>query len=257
YDNVHVTVGDGYQGWPQNAPFDKIIVTCSPEKVPQPLIEQLADGGRMVVPVGERYSQTLYLFRKKEGKLESEALIPTLFVPMTGRAEAARAVKPDPANPKLVNGSFEEEAFKGGGQPGWYYERLVTWEADEKSPDGSHHLRFENSEPGLDAHLLQGLAIDGRKVNELEISGWVKLENVVAGTGREQSPAIGLTLYDEQRRDLGTLVLGPFRGTADWHEETKTFRIPPAAREGIFRIGLFGATGQAAFDKLQIKKVDR
>jgi protein-L-isoaspartate(D-aspartate) O-methyltransferase len=257
YDNVHVKVGDGYLGWPEHAPFDKIIVTCSPEKVPQPLLEQLADGGLMVVPVGERYSQTLYLFRKKEGKLESEALLPTLFVPMTGKAEEIRAVKPDPANPKLLNGSFEEEAFKGGGQPGWYYERLVKWQADDKSPDGEHHILFDNDEPGLDAHLLQGLAIDGRKVSELTISGWVKLDGVVAGTSREMAPGIGLTLYDEQRKDLGTLIIGPWNGTADWHEETKTFRIPAAAREGIFRIGLFGATGKAAFDKLSIKKVEK
>src|SRR5262245_36459852 len=67
YKNVHVKIGDGYQGWPEFAPFDKIIVTCSPEKVPQPLVDQLAEGGRMLVPVGERYSQTLYLFTKKGG----------------------------------------------------------------------------------------------------------------------------------------------------------------------------------------------
>ncbi len=257
YDNVHVKVGDGYLGWPEHAPFDKIIVTCSPEKVPQPLLEQLADGGLMVVPVGERYSQTLYLFRKKDGKLESEALLPTLFVPMTGKAEEIRAVKPDPANPKLLNGSFEEEAFKGGGQPGWYYERLVKWQADDKSPDGEHHIVFDNTEPGLDAHLLQGFAIDGRKVSELTVSGWVKLDGVVAGTSREMVPGIGLTLYDDQRKDLGTLIIGPWNGTSDWHEESKTFRIPAAAREGIFRIGLFGATGKAAFDKLSIKKVEK
>ena len=68
--------------------------------MPQPLIEQLADGGLMIVPVGERYSQTLYQLRKKGTKLESEALLPTLFVPMTGKAEEQRAVKPDPANPQ-------------------------------------------------------------------------------------------------------------------------------------------------------------
>ncbi|MCA9108013.1 MAG: protein-L-isoaspartate(D-aspartate) O-methyltransferase, partial [Planctomycetales bacterium] len=83
YENVHVRVGDGFQGWAEHAPFDKIIVTCSPERVPQPLIDQLAEGGRMIIPVGERYQQSLYLFRKVNGQLESEALRPTLFVPMT------------------------------------------------------------------------------------------------------------------------------------------------------------------------------
>jgi len=87
YDNVHVKIGDGYKGWAEHAPFDKIIVTCSPEKIPLPLVEQLREGGRMVVPVGERYQQSLYLLTKKAGKLEAEELRPTLFVPMTGKAE--------------------------------------------------------------------------------------------------------------------------------------------------------------------------
>ena len=60
YDNVHVRVGDGFQGWPKYAPFNKIIATCSPERVPQPLIDQLAEGGLMIIPVGERYQQSLY-----------------------------------------------------------------------------------------------------------------------------------------------------------------------------------------------------
>ena len=257
YDNVHVKIGDGYLGWPEHAPFDKIIVTCSPEKVPQPLVAQLKEGGLMVVPVGERYSQTLYLLRKKKGKLESEALIPTLFVPMTGKAEDAREVKPDPANPRLVNGSFEEEAFKGGGQPGWYYEKLVTWQSDDRAPDGSHYIRFKNDEPGQTAHLLQGFAVDGRKVKELHVSGWVKTEGVMPGTNREEACSLAFTLYDDQRRDLGTHILGPFHGTAEWHEEAQTFRIPPTAREAIFRIGLFGATGTASFDNVQIKKAEK
>ncbi len=110
YKNIHTRVGDGFQGWPDAAPFDKIIVTCSPEEVPQPLVDQLREGGRMIIPKGERYQQTLYLFEKKNGELKSVALLPTLFVPMTGKAEDNRVVKPDPANPELYNGSFEIEA---------------------------------------------------------------------------------------------------------------------------------------------------
>jgi protein-L-isoaspartate(D-aspartate) O-methyltransferase len=82
YKNVHVKVGDGYKGWPEEAPFDAIIVTCAPEKVPQPLIDQLKDGGRMVIPVGERFAQQLYLLEKKNGQLKESATLPVRFVPM-------------------------------------------------------------------------------------------------------------------------------------------------------------------------------
>jgi len=82
YKNVHLRVGDGYQGWPEEAPFDAIIVTCAPDKVPQPLVEQIKDGGRMVIPVGERFAQQLYLLEKKNGQLKESATLPVRFVPM-------------------------------------------------------------------------------------------------------------------------------------------------------------------------------
>ena len=82
YKNVHLRVGDGYQGWPEAAPFDAIIVTCAPDKVPQPLLEQIKDGGCMVIPVGERFAQQLYLLEKKNGQLKESATLPVRFVPM-------------------------------------------------------------------------------------------------------------------------------------------------------------------------------
>jgi protein-L-isoaspartate(D-aspartate) O-methyltransferase len=83
YKNVHLRVGDGYQGWPEEAPFDAIIVTCAaPDKVPSPLVDQLKDDGRMVIPVGERFAQQLYLLEKKNGKLKESATLPVRFVPM-------------------------------------------------------------------------------------------------------------------------------------------------------------------------------
>ena len=89
YKNVRVKVSDGYKGWPEKAPFDAIIVTCAPDKVPQPLIDQLKDGGRMVIPVGERFAQQLYLLEKKNGQLKESATLPVRFVPM-----AREALKP-------------------------------------------------------------------------------------------------------------------------------------------------------------------
>lgn len=85
YRNVKVKAGDGYLGWPSAAPFDAIIITCAPDHIPQPLIEQLKEGGRMVVPVGSAYSQGLKLIVKRAGKIESTEIIPVRFVPMTGK----------------------------------------------------------------------------------------------------------------------------------------------------------------------------
>src|SRR4029078_11894804 len=82
YKNVHIRIGDGYKGWAEAAPFDAVIVTCAPEKVPEPLVDQLKDGGRMVIPVGERFAQQLYLLEKKNGRLKESATLPVRFVPM-------------------------------------------------------------------------------------------------------------------------------------------------------------------------------
>ncbi|MHC5538162.1 protein-L-isoaspartate(D-aspartate) O-methyltransferase [Singulisphaera rosea] len=99
YTNVHTKVGDGYAGWPDAAPFDAIIVTCAPEAIPQPLVDQLKDGGRMVIPVGDRFNQMVYLVTKKDGKLTRKELRPTLFVPMTGRAQREAIEKRKKAKP--------------------------------------------------------------------------------------------------------------------------------------------------------------
>jgi protein-L-isoaspartate(D-aspartate) O-methyltransferase len=83
YQNIQVKAGDGYLGWPEAAPFDVIIVTAAPDHIPKPLIEQLKEGGRMVVPVGT-HTQELKKIVKRSGKLETIDVIPVLFVPMTG-----------------------------------------------------------------------------------------------------------------------------------------------------------------------------
>jgi len=88
YNNVKVLAGDGYKGWPEHAPFDAIIVTCAPDQVPQPLVDQLKDGGRMIIPVGPAGNQQLYLLRKNGQKIEKQAVLPVSFVPMTGKADS-------------------------------------------------------------------------------------------------------------------------------------------------------------------------
>lgn len=85
YSRVGVKIGDGYLGWEEHAPYDAVIVTCAPEHIPQPLVDQLAEGGRMIIPVGPQgYTQTLTLVEKKGGEVRQTAIIPVLFVPMTG-----------------------------------------------------------------------------------------------------------------------------------------------------------------------------
>lgn len=90
YTNVHVRAGDGYAGWSEAAPFDGIIVTCAPEKIPEPLVEQLKEDGRMIIPVGHPGKQELVMLRKKAGELRKESVLLVRFVPMTGRAAGLR-----------------------------------------------------------------------------------------------------------------------------------------------------------------------
>jgi protein-L-isoaspartate(D-aspartate) O-methyltransferase len=86
YSNVQVRAGDGYRGWPEAAPFDAIIVTAAPGHIPQPLVDQLREGGRMVLPLG-RWDQELVRLRRSRGRILRESLLPVRFVPMTGEAE--------------------------------------------------------------------------------------------------------------------------------------------------------------------------
>ena len=87
FNNLHVRIGDGYAGLPEAAPFDAIIVTCAPDQVPPPLIDQLKEGGRMMIPVGPSGHQELYLLTKTNGVMEKRSMLSVRFVPMTGEVE--------------------------------------------------------------------------------------------------------------------------------------------------------------------------
>ncbi len=84
YTDIHLRLGNGYYGWEEAAPFDAVIVTCAPDHVPPPLVEQLKEGGRMVIPVGPRGLQTLWLIDKVEGKVQATNIMPVGFVPLVG-----------------------------------------------------------------------------------------------------------------------------------------------------------------------------
>jgi protein-L-isoaspartate(D-aspartate) O-methyltransferase len=202
---------------------------------------------------------------KKEGKLVREPLRPTLFVPMTGEAEENRQQQPDAANPRAVNGDFEIAATGDGASikdyvPGWYYGRQVRrmelTAADGSAPQGTAYVRFSNETPGLSSHLLQGIAIDGREVSMIRLSGQVRTNDIRKGPDPDSMPMIAISLYDEQRRDLGAFWLGPFRSTRPWRSSSRLIRIPPATREAILRVGLFGATGTADFDEIAVERID-
>lgn len=255
YPNVKSKVGDGYQGWPEYAPFDKIIVTCSPEEVPPKLVEQLKDGGSMIVPVGQRYTQNLYRFRKEDGKLIREALRPTLFVPMTGQAEERREVLPDPDHPTIHNGGFEEFVGDTELPNGWHYLRqgkVVT----EGAPVGAHCMQFQNNEPGRGCRALQGMGINGLEVKKIKMSARVSANGVRAGQAPHQLPGFGITFYDKDRDTIKTDGVGPWHGTFSWQTQSKIIEVPPQTREAIVRIGLFGAVGEISYDEVTLERVD-
>lgn len=254
YDNVEARIGDGYKGWPEHAPFDKIIVTCSPEKVPQPLVEQLAEGGKLIVPLGRRYQQVFHLFEKKDGKLVGEKLISTLFVPMTGVAEDRRAVLPNPSKPSLVNGDFEFDANEDDRADGWHYQRQTTRETSD-GPSGSAFVSMTNDEPGRPAQLLQGLALDGRKVPVVRLSALVRYSDIGRGLRRHEQPALIIHFYDAVRRPIGEGVVGPFVGGTEWTRMSRTLRVPATTREAVVRLGLNGATGNLAVDDARLEAV--
>jgi protein-L-isoaspartate(D-aspartate) O-methyltransferase len=93
YDNITVRLGDGYQGWPEHAPFDAIIVTAAPPEIPQALVDQLADGGRMIVPVGDTY-QELILIERKGDKVTRRNVAAVRFVPMV-HGDESRELPPN------------------------------------------------------------------------------------------------------------------------------------------------------------------
>ena len=85
YDNIFVKIGDGYKGWIEHAPYDAIIVTCAPNRIPDPLKEQLAEGGKMIIPVGGQGIQYLILNTKKNGRIRQVSVLPVRFVPMVNK----------------------------------------------------------------------------------------------------------------------------------------------------------------------------
>lgn len=251
YKNVHCKVGDGYQGWPDAAPFDKIIVTCSPEEIPRPLVDQLKEGGKMIIPLGERYQQVFYLLEKKNGELQRTKLLPTLFVPMTGTMEDKREKQPDPLHPQFVNGGFELDDNNDGLANGWHYQRRSRLVPD--AIEGKQSICFENEEPGRAAHMLQAMAIDGSRVPQISLSWAMKSANVKEGLTPAELPGIFIYFFNDQRIPIEKTAIGPWPAdVAAWERKSELVFIPPTAKEMIVQAGLNGATGQLWLDDFRM-----
>jgi protein-L-isoaspartate(D-aspartate) O-methyltransferase len=195
----------------------------------------------------------MYLYTKKDGKLVAEALRPTFFVPMTGQAEAQRKVKPDPLRPTIANGDFETVAKDNGLPTAWYYLQQMTVVTDEKAPSGRHYAQFGNEIAERAAHALQGFPVDGRKVRHIDLSYFVKADNVRPGETRDQLPVLAIAFFDERRSPLGEITTRNWFGTFDWRKDATRFTVPTKAREASIRIGLSGATGKLYLDSIKIE----
>ncbi len=254
YNNVHTKIGDGYKGWPEYAPFDKIIVTCSPEKVPPALVDQLKEGGRLIVPLGERFQQSLFLFRKLNGKLQREKLEATFFVPMTGQAEALRITKDDSGHPSIVNGGFEQ-ATADGEPTGWFYVRQAKVIRDPSAPEGQQVLVLTNNSVGQNCHVIQAFGVDGRVVKSVELSVRARLQGIRRAGGKDSLPYVEITFYDENRGAIRRGGVGPWEQDSRWSRYHAEIPVPGRARLATVVIGMFGATGQVMIDQLSIRGV--
>lgn len=255
YENVHVRIGDGYLGWPEHAPYDKIIVTCSPEDIPRPLISQLAEGGHLVIPVGERFQQVLYRFTKSQGEMRRERVEATFFVPMTGRAEAERKKHPDASNPRIINGGFEATTAAGELQ-GWYYIRHGKAIRDPNCPGGKHCMEFVRRD-AMPAYGLQPIGVTGANTKELKLTLYSSAEGIQTGLLSLHSSQVVVEFYDKNRQRCGEANVAINAGSFGWRHLSQTISVPKEAELAMIGIGLFGAQGTIRFDDIRVSAISR
>ncbi len=255
YKNIHTRHGDGFQGWPEAAPFDKIMVTCSPENVPAPLAEQLREGGRMLIPIGESFQQHLCVLVKEGGKLRVAIRTPTYFVPMTGVADSLRSQPAEEALTPLNNGGFEE-LLSPGVPAGWYYLRQAELVDGASANRRGHYLRLSNSVPGRRSQAIQSIGISGRQVRQIEVEAWVAGRDL--RPSQPVDPQDGAKLYvsffDADRATVGEQVVGQWRESFDWRRHAGVVDVPPTAIGMTVAVGLFGATGQLSCDDVAVRQ---
>ena len=281
YTNVKTRVGDGYAGWPEAAPFDAIIVTCAPRAVPPPLVEQLKEGGRLVIPLGDRFHQTVHLMIKRDGKLIDRELRPTLFVPMTGRAqkEAPRRQGEGRVSMSrlrtlalaigllvlLRSGVVGQESeaeierpgppaargFRGRREPGRRARRLVQparSRGSRRGRGGRSPISPVPERPGRGgrARSSRAFGVDGRKTEAIIIGLWVRVDGHPGrrAAGRGPVPRSSTSSARASARSAGGCI-GPWtsRSGTGWVRVARRIPVPPDARDAILTVGLLGATG--------------
>lgn len=253
YDNISLKVGDGFEGWKEHAPFQKIIVECSPENVPQPLLEQLDEGGLLLIPIGVDFDQTMHLYKKVNGELSSISAWPTLLVPMKGRAEELKSSSDQPRVPAINNGGFEELLEGTKDVPvGWSYLRQGRVIEDNLSPEGKRCLQFTNETPGNAAMALQAFPVDGKTTSEITLSFRVMGKEIRPGQTRQQLPRVEVTFFDEKRRPVGGDWVGGWYMNFDWVKKDRRFTVPRLAKFAIVQLTMEGATGEIRFDDIRL-----
>ncbi len=254
YTNVRMRIGDGFEGWKEHAPYQRIIVECSPENVPQPLVDQLAEGGMLLVPVGDEFDQTMHLCKKENGKLSTLSLWPTLLLPMKGKAEELRSQSDKPRDPTLLNSGFEELVPQTKDVPAaWVYVRQGRAIADRSCPEGNNSMSFTNVTPGVVATAIQAFPVDGKKISELGIACKVWGMDIRPGQTRQQLPRVEVRFFDEKRRLVGGDWMGGWNMSFTWIKKDHVFAVPRLAKFAVIRIGLGGATGEIKFDDFKLE----
>ena len=160
----------------------------------------------------------------------AEALQPTLFVPMTGQAEASREVRPDPTRPAIENGGFESVAGDPPRPTGWHYQRQLKIVDGNDAPEGKHYVTFSNALPGRNSHALQGFAVDGRKVAQLQLSAQVRGRDIRPGQNAQQLPGMVISFYDENRATVGEAGLGPGAARSIGRPRPNAINVPRSPR---------------------------
>ena len=254
YTNVKLRVGDGFEGWQEHAPYQRIIVECSPDSVPKPLVEQLAEGGVLLVPVGTEFDQTMHLCKKVNGELTTVSLWPTLLLPMKGKAEEFRSQSEKLRTPSILNGGFEEIVPKTTDVPAsWAYVRQGRVITDSTCPEGKYSLSFINVTPVVAATALQAFPVDGKSISELTLACKIWGKEIRPGQNRQELPRVEVRFFDEKRRFVGGEWMGGWNMTFNWLPKEHVFSVPRTAKFALLRIGLGGATGEIRFDDFRLE----